>query len=156
MSQPPKAAKAPGEGPFATVNANSMIGPAAEIDDLGHIDRGHVTIFALLDVQYHALRTGLKVVAQLGGRFKVLAVRVVTQLTVLGQAERMETSLDVENNGEFGTATNLNNRWSTVVNSGGSQDLGLQIAHSTLSRLVVTTSIHGAYQENHTFYKSTL
>lgn len=52
-------------------------------------------IFALLYVENDSLRAGLVVETQLRGGLEVFSIRVVSQLTVLRQAESVQTALDV-------------------------------------------------------------
>lgn len=95
MSETAEASKTPGESPLFTVDSDRVVLSTAEVHNFGDIDRRHVPVFALLDIEYDALGTRLEVETQTGARFEVFTVGVVSQLSVLGQSERVKTAFTV-------------------------------------------------------------
>lgn len=75
---------------------------------------------------------------------EVFAVCIVAQLTIFRQTKRMQIALNVQYDGKVSTASNFDDRRSSIVDpsrflndrSGGSD--------STLTAFVITASVHGA------------
>lgn len=68
---------------------------------------------------------------------------VPTELAVFGQAECVQISFDVQNDGEFGAASDFNDWRTAIIDSGWLLDnlCGI-VANATLTALVVTASVH--------------
>lgn len=73
------------------------------------------------------------------------ASRQLTKLTVLGQTECVQVSFNVQDDGKLCTAANLNDRRSTIIDTGRLQYcLGCIVADAALATLVVTACIYNA------------
>lgn len=97
MAESSKSPKTPREGSLLAIYGHRVILTTAKVHNFCHVYWRDVTVFALLDVQHYSLGTCLKMEAQLGAGFEVFSICVVAQLTILGQAERVETAFDIKN-----------------------------------------------------------
>lgn len=66
-----------------------------------------MSLLALFHVEHDALGTGLEVEANSLLGLQVLAVRIVAELAVLGHAERVQATSDIQYDREVVTATDL-------------------------------------------------
>lgn len=84
-----------------------MVLSTSKVHDLGNVDRGHVSVLALLDVEHDALGARFVIETEPGAGLEVLPIGVVAELAVLRQAERVQPALDVQNDREVRPATDL-------------------------------------------------
>lgn len=121
-----------------------MVVAAGKVDNVNVFDRQHVALLVLLHVHQHLARLRFEVERHLGRVDEVPPVRVVAELSVLGQPERVQVSLDVEYDGKLGTAADLNDRRPVVADPGGRGDRGQLVADAALAALVVAARVHRA------------
>lgn len=145
MTQSTKSTKTPRKRSFPAVNSNRMIRAATKIHYFSYVNRRYVSVFTLLDVQNDPFRTGLVIETQFRGSLKIFAIRVMTQLSVLGQTECVKTAFDVENDGKFGSATDFNDWRAPIIYTNRGENLRLKIANATLAGSVVPTGVDSSF-----------
>lgn len=67
---------------------------------------------------------------------------ILTQLTVLGQSERVQIPLDIQNHRKLGATANLDDGRSTVADARRRRDHRRCVADAALAALVVAARVH--------------